>query len=247
MNDAAIWHDIECGSYRADLAFWLALAAQQGGPVLDVGAGTGRVALALARAGHQVVALDADSELLVELELRARELPGGAGEEPLLRTVAADARAFELGRSFPLVIVPMQTIQLFGGLAGRRAFLRCALGHLRPGGAFAIAIATRLECFELAEGEQGPLPDVSERDGYLYFSQPTAVRRDTDGFALERRREIVSPAGQRTFVNDLIRLDRLSVAQLQREAADAGLRPAGVRRIPPTLEHVGSEVVMLAA
>ena len=51
---SVIWHDLECGGYREDLPLWRALADRAGGPVLDVGAGTGRVALDLARAGHEV-------------------------------------------------------------------------------------------------------------------------------------------------------------------------------------------------
>ena len=53
-----LWHDIECGSYDLDLPLWRELADREGSPVLDVGAGTGRVALDLARRGHEVVALD---------------------------------------------------------------------------------------------------------------------------------------------------------------------------------------------
>ena len=62
------WHDVECGGYTADLSLWGRLARAQDGPVLDVGAGTGRVALRLAAAGHDVTALDRDGELLAELE-----------------------------------------------------------------------------------------------------------------------------------------------------------------------------------
>ena len=50
VNAKVMWHDVECGSYVADLPLWRRLAAEAGGPVLDVGAGTGRVALDLARA-----------------------------------------------------------------------------------------------------------------------------------------------------------------------------------------------------
>jgi len=54
---AVIWHDVECGGYEGDLALWRELAAA-GGPILDLGCGTGRVALDLARRGHRVHGLD---------------------------------------------------------------------------------------------------------------------------------------------------------------------------------------------
>ena len=47
---AIAWHDAECGSYRADLPLWRELADEAGGPVLDLGCGSGRVALDLAAA-----------------------------------------------------------------------------------------------------------------------------------------------------------------------------------------------------
>jgi len=46
---AVVWHDLECGAYLEDLPVWQRLAAQHGNPILDVGAGTGRVTLDLAR------------------------------------------------------------------------------------------------------------------------------------------------------------------------------------------------------
>lgn len=237
--DAVVWHDLECGGYRADLPLWLALAAEHGDPVLEIGAGTGRVALALARAGHSVTALDLDGELLDELARRAGEAS--------VEVLAADARAFSCERRFALVIVPMQTLQLLGGAAGRGEFLRCAAAHLLPGGAVAAAIGTELELFDLDDPgcELTVLPDVVERDGHVYFSQPIAVRQEGTQFVLERRRETVSPAGERECAADVIRLDRLSVAELEREAAALGLRPRGVRRIPATEEHVGGELVTL--
>jgi SAM-dependent methyltransferase len=236
---SVVWHDLECGGYAEDLALWRALAAEHGDPVLDVGAGTGRVALDLSRQGHRVIALDNDGELLAELSRRRDGLP--------LETVLADAREFELGSRFALCVVPMQTIQLLGGHDGRIAFLRCARGHLAPGGVLAIALSDALELYEVLDGVPAPLPDMCELAGIVYSSQPTAVRADPEGFVLERRRETVTAHGQRSVTQNVIRLDRLTPEQLEREAGAAGLRSAGRRSIPATREYVGSTVVMLRA
>jgi SAM-dependent methyltransferase len=236
---SVIWHDLECGSYAEDIAVWRSLAAEHGSPVLDVGAGTGRVTLDLARAGHRVSALDNDPELLAELARR--------GDGMKLDTVLADAREFELGRSFALCIVPMQTIQLLGGREGRISFLRCARRHLEPAGVVAIALSETLEFYEVLDGAPAPLPDICELDGVVYSSLPTAVRADGEGFVLERRRETVTALGQRSVTADVIRLDRLTADQLEREGSAAGLRPAGRRFIPCTPDYVGSCVVMLGA
>lgn len=233
-----VWHDLECGAYSADLSLWLGLAERHPGPVLDVGAGTGRTALVLARAGYRLTALDNDPELVQELQRRAVGLP--------LEVVLADAREFELGHRFGLVMVPMQTIQLLGGREGRTRFLSRAQGHLADGGLVAMAVSDELDLFDTVDGAAYPLPDVCERAGVVYSSRPTAVREDGDGFILERRREVVSPAGELNRELNLIRLDRLDPAELEREAAAVGLHPAGREVIPATPEYVGSVVVMLS-
>jgi len=246
-----IWHDLECGGYAEDLPLWRSLAAEYGDPVLDVGAGTGRVALDLARAGYRVTALDRDPELLEALAARAlgRNVQIlDVSSQALVTTVVADARGFDLGaQRFPLAIVPMQTIQLLGGRDGRAAFLRCALAHLRPDGVLAIAIAEALELYEVSDGFPSVLPDIRELDGVVYSSQPVAVRADRGGFVLERRRETVAVAGERTVERDLIRLDRLTAAGLEREGRAAGFTVADRESVPETRDYVGSEVVILRA
>jgi SAM-dependent methyltransferase len=234
---SVIWHDLECGAYDADTMLWRELAERHGDPVLDVGAGTGRVTLDLAQRGHRVTALDSDPELISELDRRAAGLP--------VSTIVADARRFELDERFPLIIVPMQTIQLLDGEPGRHEFLGCARGALVPGGIVAIAITDKLELYNPDDGLPIPIPDMRELDGVVYSSQPTAVRELDDAYVLERLRETIGRHGERTTEHDVVRIDRLSPATLEREAGAAGLTPMGRRLIPETGDHVGSVVVIL--
>jgi SAM-dependent methyltransferase len=231
-----LWHDLECGGYDLDLPLWRELADREGSPVLDVGAGTGRVALDLARRGHEVVAVDRDPVLLDALADR------GAGLA--VSTAAVDARAFDLGRRFPLVIVPMQTLQLLGGREGRARFLARVREHLAPGGLLAVALADALESFD-EEHDQPPPPDLREVGGVVYASRPVRVRDLGDRAAIDRVRQIVAIDGTLTTVDNVVELDRLEPDELEEEAVGFGLRAEPHRRIPQTLEYVGSTVVML--
>jgi SAM-dependent methyltransferase len=233
-----MWHDVECGRYEADLALWHALARAAGGPVLDVGAGTGRVALRLAQDGHAVVALDSDAELLDALAERARR----ARVE--VETVVADAAGFELaGRGFALIAVPMQTIQLLPGPAERDGFFAAARLALAPGGLVAMALTELPEAFE--DATELPLPDLGERGGWRFVSQPLAIRVTPDVVRIERVRQLIAPDGTRTTADDMVELMVLTADQLAGEAAPHGLRPEPSRFVAPTSDHVGSEVVML--
>ena len=86
-----VWHDVECGHYGADLALWDELAAREPGPVLDVGAGTGRVALALAAPATTSPRSTASPSC-------SPRWPRGRAAEAGCATVVADAEAFALDR-----------------------------------------------------------------------------------------------------------------------------------------------------
>ena len=236
--DAVAWHDVECAGYRADLPLWRELAASRGGPVLELGCGTGRVALELAARGHDVTALDVDPALLGALGQRARE------RRVHVECATADARSFSLPRRFRLVIAPMQVAQLMGGPGGRRRMLERVRRHLAPGGLLAAALANPFGSVP-AEDALPPLADVHDRDGWVLTSQPVSVRPEDGAVAIERLRQAVSPTGDLTGELHVVRLDELDARTLEREAAEAGLHPAGRHAVPETGDHVGSTVVLL--
>lgn len=233
-----VWHDAECGSYDADLPFWRGLAAREPGPILDVGAGTGRVALDLAAHGHAVTALDRDPDLLATLSRRA------ADRGLTVETVHADAESFDLGpRRFGLILVPMQTIQLLGN---RPAFLTAARRHARNAGLLAAALADALEGFSPGEAIL-PAPDRAQHAGWSFASQPVAVRELDDRTVIERIRSTRAPDGRLTAEPDAIELARLDANGLEQEGRACGWRPEPSAIIEATLEHVGSTVVLLRA
>jgi len=233
-----VWHDVECGGYVEDLPLWRELAEGAGGPVLDVGAGTGRVSLDLAAAGHEVVALDLEPALLAELSRRA------ATRGLDIATVAADARDFALGRTFSLILVPMQTVQIIGGADGRARFLARARDHLAPGGLLAAALADLPDGLD-TDDFSAMTPDMRDVEGTVYASRPVAIRHERGAFTIERLRETVASDGAHTQEDNVIRLDRVDAEQLGREGAAAGLAPLEPREIPESDEYVGSTVAML--
>jgi SAM-dependent methyltransferase len=241
VGDRVVWHDVENGAYSADLPLWERFARAQGAPVLDLGAGTGRVALHLARRGIETIAIDSDAALLATLEARA------AAEGLPVRTVAADARDIgDLGINAALAIGPMQLAHLLGGPDGRRRLLEGTLSALVPGGQLHLALLS-----EDAEAEVGddltrsPLPDVREYEGHVYSSLPVAVGWGEDVIQIHRRRELVSPSGEHREEHHMIQLDRLTPDQLEREAQALGWLPRGRTPIPLTADHAGSVVISL--
>jgi SAM-dependent methyltransferase len=240
-----IWHDIECGSYNADLPLWRELATRRKGdaPVLDVGSGSGRVALDLARGGHQVTAIDRDADLIAALRERAGALPVSA--------VCADARSFTLERrDHGLCIVPMQTIQLLADAEQRGEFLHRAHAHLAPGGLLACAIVTEIDPFDCSAGDRGPAPDTGLVEGRVHRSRAIRVHGGEDGILIERERT-VQPAGRRDAASpaelDVIRLAPLRSSQLLAEGERAGFTPGETFYIGETAEHTGSIVVSMHA
>jgi SAM-dependent methyltransferase len=230
---AVIWHEVECGSYSADLELWEELARDRG-RILDLGCGTGRVALHLARHAHSVTGLDTDRRLVDALNERASELPAVAE--------VGDARDFERESKFALILAPMQLLQLFADSAERVRCLRCVAAHLSPDGLAAFAIVESMpEPIDAAS----PLPDTREIDGWVYSSLPIDMQVVPGSIRLRRLRQTVSPEGELEEELYEVGLRGIDAETLEAEARSAGLHPAGRHAVPPTDDHVGSTVVLL--
>jgi SAM-dependent methyltransferase len=117
-----------------DLPFWLELASRAGGPILELGCGTGRVLIPLAQAGYHTIGLDNDPAMLKFLQSHLRP---DIQYSPEL--IEADISEFYLARQFPLIILPCNTISTLSN-EQRVLCLGCVRRHLDKGGIFAISL-----------------------------------------------------------------------------------------------------------
>ena len=231
-----IWHDTECGAYAADLEAWDELAARSPGPILELGCGTGRIALRLARRGHEVWGIDRSPELVAALEGRARD------HQLAVEAITGDIRGLDLGRRFGLVITAMQLIQMVGDERQRRLVLERAAGHLLPSGLFAAAILDGAP--EDLGGAPAPLPDVREAGGRVYSSLPLEVAVDDDRLELRRLRQEVAGDGDLLESEHSESLWLMSASGLEAECERAGLSPSERISVPAVDGYVGSVIVV---
>jgi hypothetical protein len=133
-------------------------------------------------------------------------------------------------------------LQLLPDADARVACLRSVAAALGPGGRFAAAI---LEDMPEPDGAPPPLPDVREVDGWVYSSLAVEAAVGPGEIVIHRLRQTVSPEGALSEEPNQVRIATFPAAQLEEEAAEAGLRPLGRHEIPATDIHVGSLVVML--
>lgn len=130
--------DMAGTSVEGDIAFYVEQAEAIGGPVLDLGGGTGRVAWELAQVGFDVLVLDLSQEMLGEGERNREGMP--ADVRARVRFVQGDMATFDLDEAFALAITPFRSFQALLTAEAQRSCLRAVHRHLRTGGTLVLDV-----------------------------------------------------------------------------------------------------------
>ena len=137
-------YDLEY-THDYDVPFWLALAGREAGPIVEWGAGTGRIAVPLANAGHSVTAV----------ELSGKMVEQGGAKSDTVEWLVGDMREASPGRRYGLAVCAFNSFLCLLGVDDALAFLRNACDHLVPGGLLGIEVSA-FSPEELADSPGGP-------------------------------------------------------------------------------------------
>ncbi len=129
---AAELYDYTLQDWPGEIAFYRGLA-QSAFNLLEVGCGTGRVTLQLARQGLDVLGLDKSPQMLEIAKRKCAALPN-------VRWVEADMRSFGFRQMFDLVIIPGHSFQFMLSIADQLSCLRCIHRHLAPSGTLVVHV-----------------------------------------------------------------------------------------------------------
>jgi SAM-dependent methyltransferase len=155
--DPLIYHQHHSDKLE-DIPFWSDLARNAGGPILELGCGTGRVIAHLAQLGQRIIGLDSDYGMLVFLK---ENLPSHL--LGMVDIFQAGLENFQLERKFPLIILACNTLSTLKKEKREMAFLRVG-EHLSEGGLFAASVPNPMIL--------GRLPDYGEPEIEEVISHP---------------------------------------------------------------------------
>ena len=130
FDDWADIYDRVYADWDHDLNFYLLHAMNSGGPVLELGCGTGRVSIAIAELGLTVMGIDLSPRMLEAA--RRKAVDRGLDESCLFHH--GDMRSFKLDQQFPLIVIPFRSFQSLLTLEDQRSTLMATKKHLLPGG-----------------------------------------------------------------------------------------------------------------
>ncbi len=165
-SDAALY-DYEYRRRRADVTFYRELAKRRGADqILDLGCGSGRVTIPLARDGHHVHGIDQSPSMLATLKKRIEDAPVPVQER--IRVSPGDLCTFTVAGKYDLAIAAFNVLEHLYTRGELAACLARVAAHLAPGGAFA---------FDVQMPDLGwLLRDSRKRWAKTRFTDPTTKR-----------------------------------------------------------------------
>ena len=164
---------------RQDVSFFVEAARESGGPVLEVGCGTGRVLIPTARAGLEIVGLDLSPHMLGGCREHLRTEPKEVRAR--VKLIEADMRHFELNQTFALATIPFRPFQHLTTVQDQMACLKSIHRHLNDDGRLILDIFNpSLEALvdDNLGQEIGSEPEFITPDGRKVQRRHSAVSRD---------------------------------------------------------------------
>ena len=230
-TESIVFHDLQQAGRTLDLPYYRALA-ERAGSTLELGAGTGRVALELAGLTELWVN-DIDDHLIDELVRRA----GARGLS--VKPVPGDATGLDIGRRFDLIIAPVGLAQIVGGRSERQALLRAIERHLPVTG---LAVAAIVDVDEvLRECATPAAPQRLRVRGRSFTCRQLAAAETEGGVRVVWERGVTG----RPIAPAEVNYQRLSPEDLDADARACGLNVSGVHHDPGDATSLGSTYCVL--
>jgi SAM-dependent methyltransferase len=179
-NFGLLYDSVPLYAARKDVAFYVEEATRVRGPVLELGCGTGRILLPLARAGCTVVGVDSSRHMLARCRDKLAAEPAALRERVTLHE--GDVRDFDVtkGATFPLVIAPFRVLQHLTTIAEQVACLATVVRHLAPGGRFIFDVFNphfdKLTAADGVEREDTPEQSLPDGRSFRRAARVTRVR-----------------------------------------------------------------------
>ncbi|MFL5483867.1 MAG: class I SAM-dependent methyltransferase [Gemmatimonadaceae bacterium] len=161
---------------RGDIGFYVDLARGTKGDVLELGCGSGRILLPIARLGKRIDGLDSSEAMLARCARKLDAEPNSVKAKVSLH--GGDARGFDLGRVFALVIAPFRVLQNLCSIDDQLGFLRSAARHLAGDGRLAFDVFNpNFSAMVASDGiEREDTPPTTLPDGRV-FRRTARVKR----------------------------------------------------------------------
>ena len=188
----APFYDLEYGHKEDDLEFYLDVAQQIGSPILEIGAGSGRISLPLVQEGHTVYGIDNSAEMLSLAEQKRSQLSPDLQKRAHFSV--QDMTEFELPLKFPLCIMPFRVFLHNLSTGDQIATLDCIYEHLEPDGILAFDLFV-------------PLYNMLARSEWSETYTPDELAGDHDDLTVTSH-VVHDPAKQLLTINNRYRQNR---------------------------------------